>query len=127
MTVDTDDDADIQAPRVHGQHKLRPVAYTHTEYGRFPRRWECVSCGKESTSRNVFEKEACESPILWVQLGCPGDGLRVCEDCGAVFVGEYDEKPFYRRVCVSCGSDDIHRDDDPDTEIEDVIPGTNTT
>lgn len=103
---------------VRGQHKLRAIKHTENEYGRFATKWECVGCGMESTSRRKFEKSQCDDPILWVRLGCPGDGLRVCRDCDTVFVGHYDGRPFYERTCIECDSIQVYRDDDPQVPPE---------
>jgi len=116
-----DDSSQQNALLVRSGHKLRPTAHTQTEYGSFATRWACKSCGMQSGSRFSFDENPCEQPILWVQLGCPKDGLRVCDDCGAVFVGEYGTEPFYERTCIECGSHNIRRDDDPNVSLDEVI------
>lgn len=79
--------------------------------------WTCKGCGRKASTR---ETDQCPDPTFWVQLDTPGDGLGVCDDCGAVFVFEY-RLSFYRNGCPECGSDEWRRDDDAAAEPETVI------
>ena|SRR6056297_3509731 len=79
--------------------------------------WTCKGCGRKSETR---ETDQCPDPTLWVQLDTPGDGLGLCDNCGAVFVFKY-RLSYYREGCPDCASDEWSRNDEPDVEPEAVI------
>lgn len=114
---------EIPALGVWGGHQVQATRHETNQYGRFAKAWQCVSCGKESTSLRVFENNPCQEPVLWVQVGCPGDGLRVCRDCDIVYIGDYSRTDkIAESTCVNCGSLEVYRDDDPDVDPGDVQP-----
>ena len=83
-----------------------------------PKEWQCRGCEERFTKKYP---DPCENPTVWVQAGCPGDGLGRCNDCDALFVFEYGQRPFYENTCPECDSIDWYRTDETDAELGEII------